>query len=86
MYHKKSPHQEPSIPNKLHSANMVEKVIQWCRPCEQFHQESTCYVPNQVMQHGLPDISGQETTSSKRDHVYMVGQTYPCETNIGSRP
>ena len=56
---------------------MVEEVIQWCRPCEQFHQESNCYVANQVMEHGIPDISGQETTSSEPDHVYMVGQAYP---------
>ena len=41
MYQKKSPHREPRIPNQLDSTNMVEEVIQWCRPCEQFHQEST---------------------------------------------
>ena len=56
---------------------MVEEVIPWCRPCEQFHQESTCYVANQVMEHGFPKVSNQETTSREFDHVYMVGQTYP---------
>ena len=56
---------------------MVEEVLQWCRPCEQFHQESTCYVANQVMEHGIPEVSSQETTSSDPGHVYMVGQTYP---------
>ena len=25
----------------------------------------------------MPEISSQETNSSKLDHVYMVGQTYP---------
>ena len=52
---------------------MVEEVIPWCRPCEQFHQESTCYVANQVMEHGLPKVSNQETNSSEPDHIYMVG-------------
>ena len=54
MYQKQAPHQEPRIPNQLDLANMVEEVIPCCRPCEQFHQESTCY---QVMEHGLPKIS-----------------------------
>ena len=54
MYQNKFPQQEPRIPNQLDLANMVEEVIPWCRPHEQFHQESTCYVANQVMEHGLP--------------------------------
>ena len=29
------------------------------------------------MEHGLPKVSSQETTSSDLGHVYMVGQTYP---------
>ena len=77
MYQKKAPHQEPRIPSQLDLANMVEEVLQWCRPCEQFHQESTCYVANQVMEHGIPEVNSQETMSSESDHVYMVGQTYP---------
>ena len=28
------------------------------------------------MEHGIPNISGQETNSSETDYVYMVGQTY----------
>ena len=78
MYQKKAPHQEPRIPSQLDLANMVEEVIPWCRPCDQFHQESTCYIANQVIEHGMPrEVSNQETTSSESDHVYMVGQTYP---------
>ena len=57
MYQNKSPHQEPRIPNQLDSANMVEEVIPWCRHYEQFHQESTCYVANQVMEHGIPEFN-----------------------------
>ena len=77
MYQKKPPQQEPRIPNQLDSANMVEEVIPWCRPCDHFHQERTCYIANQVIEHGIPKVSNQETTSSESDHVYMVGQTYP---------
>ena len=72
MYQKKFPQQERRIPNQLDSANMVEEVIPWCRPCEQFHQEITCYVANQVMEHGLLEFSSQETTSREPDHMYMV--------------
>ena len=57
MYQKKSPQQDPRSPNELDSANMVEELLQWCRPCEQFHQERTCYVANQVMEHGLTEVS-----------------------------
>ena len=73
MYQNKFAQQEPRIPNQLDSAHMVEEVIPWCRSCEQFHQESTCYVVNQVMEHGILEVSSQETTSSEPDHVYMVG-------------
>ena len=40
MYQKKFPRQEPRIPNHLDSSNMVEEVIPWCRPYEQFHKKS----------------------------------------------
>ena len=56
---------------------MIEEVIPWCRPYEQFHQENTSYVANQVMEYGLPAVSSQETTSSEPDHVYMVGHAHP---------
>ena len=77
MYQNNFPQQEPRIPNQLDLANMVEEVIPWCRPCEQFHQESTCYVENEVMEHGIIEVSNVETNSSDPDHIYMVGQTYP---------
>ena len=57
MYQNKFPQQEPRIPNMLDSANMVEEVIPWCRPCDQFHQESTCYITNQVIEHGILEVS-----------------------------
>ena len=77
VYQKKAPQQEPRIPNQLDSTNLVEEVIPWCRPCDQFHQESTCYIANQVIEHGIPEVNNQETTSSESDHVCMVGQTCP---------
>ena len=38
MYQNKFPQQDPRIPNQLDSSNIVEEVISWCRPYEQFHQ------------------------------------------------
>ena len=29
------------------------------------------------MEHGLPEVSNQETNSSDPDHIYIVGQAYP---------
>ena len=46
VYQRRFPQQEPRIPNQLDSTNLVEEVIPWCRPCEQFHQESACYIAN----------------------------------------
>ena len=77
MYQKKASQQEPRIPYQLDSTNLVEEVIPWCRPCDQFHPESTCYIENQVIEHGMAEFSNQETTSGESDHVYMVGRTYP---------
>ena len=65
---------------------MVEEVIPWCRPYEQFHQESTCYVANKVMEHGLLEFSSQETTLSEPDHVYMVGHAYPLSPAKQCKP
>ena len=56
---------------------MVEEVIPWCRTCDQFHQERTCYIENKVIEHGMVEVSNQETTSGDSDHMYMVGQDYP---------
>ena len=86
MYQKKAPQQDPRSPNQLDSTNMVEEVTPWCIPYEQFHQESTSYVTNQVMEHGLPEVSSQETTSSEPDHVYMVGQAYPLSPAKQCKP
>ena len=57
VYQKKFPQQEPRIPNQLDSTNLVDEVIPWCRPCEQFHPESTCYIANQVIEHGMAEVS-----------------------------
>ena len=73
MYQKKT--QEPRIPNQLDSVNLVEDAIPFCKPCSQFHQESTCYIANQVMEHGLPKISSQDTPPSESEFVNMVGRT-----------
>ena len=77
MYQKKAPAQEPRMSNWLDSTNMVEDAIPFCRPYDQFHQESTRYIANQVMEHGFPETSNQDVLSSEPEFVNMVGQTYP---------
>ena len=77
MYQKKAQTQEPRIPNQLDSINMVEDAIPFCRPCSQFHQESTCYIANQVMEQGLPGISSQHTPSRDPEFMNIVGKDYP---------
>ena len=61
----------------MDSVNLVEDTIPFCKPCSQFHQESTCYIANQVMEHGLPEISNQDTPSSEPEFMNMVRRTYP---------
>ena len=39
---KKYPPQEQNPPNQLETNNMVDEVPPYCRPCEEFHEESTC--------------------------------------------
>jgi hypothetical protein len=42
---KKSPPQDERPPNPFESTNWVDhQAIHYCRPCEQFHDESTCQV------------------------------------------
>ena len=86
VYQRKFPQQEPRIPNQLDSTNMVDEVIPWCRPCEQFHPESTCYIANQIIEHGMAEVSNQETTSGESDHIYMVGQAYPLSPAKQCKP
>ena len=48
---KKYPPQEQRPPNQLETNNMVEEVPPYCRPYEEFHEESTypnfCYIMEQ---------------------------------------
>ena len=75
MYQKKAPTQEPRILNQLDLANMVEDTIPFCRPCDQFHQESTCYVSNQVMEQGFPETSNRDAPLSEPEFVNMVDRS-----------
>lgn len=40
----------PSTP--LESANMVDEPIPFCRPCESFHEESTCAFARRILEEG----------------------------------
>ena len=56
---KKAP-QDKRPPNQLDPINMVEEVIPYCRPCEALHEEYTCYIARQILEHGLPESSDCE--------------------------
>jgi hypothetical protein len=67
---KKFPPQDQIPPNPLESTNWVDhQAIHYCRPCEQFHDESTC----QVFLH-LYDEAGPYGSSSEQ--VNMFGHEF----------
>jgi hypothetical protein len=52
---KRPPPQEQRPPNPFESTNLVDhQVIPYCRPCGQFHEESTCQVFLQICNEGGP--------------------------------
>jgi hypothetical protein len=58
---KKSPPQDQRPPNPLESTNWVDRqAIHYCRPCEQFHDESTCQVFLQIYDEEGPYGSSNE--------------------------
>jgi hypothetical protein len=67
------PPQDQRPPNPFESTNWVDhQAIHYCRPCEQFHDESTC----QVFLH-LSDEMGPY--GSENEQVNMFGHEY----NVG---
>ena len=48
---------------------MVEEVIPFCWACEAFHEESTCYMARQILEHGLPESSDSEEYSEEPEYV-----------------
>jgi hypothetical protein len=70
---KKPPPQDQRPPNPFESTNWVDhQAIHYCRPCEQFHDESTC----QVFLH----LYGEEGPyGSENEQVNMFGH----ELNVG---
>jgi len=62
-WQKKAPSQEQRPPNPLESTNLVDhQAIPFCRPCEDFHEESTCPYYLQICE-GQPSQSGNEQIS-----------------------
>jgi hypothetical protein len=55
---KRPPSQEKRPPNPFESTNLVDhQVIPYCRPCGQFHEESTCQIFLQICNEGEPSRS-----------------------------
>ena len=64
-------------PNQLDPINMVEEVIPYRKACEALHEESTCYMARQILEHGLPESNDIEQFASKPEYVNTVGQLHP---------
>ena len=56
---KKAP-QDRRPPNQLDPINMIEEVIPYCTACESLHEESTCYMACQILEHGLLESNDSE--------------------------
>jgi hypothetical protein len=70
---KRPPPQDQRPPNPFESTNLVDhQVIPYCRPCGQFHEESTCQIFLQICHEG-------ESSRSKNEQVNMFGHEY----NVG---
>jgi hypothetical protein len=65
--------QEKSPPNPFESTNLVNhQIIPYCRPCGQFHEESTCQIFLQVCNEGEPSRPEHEQVNMS-GHEYNVG-------------
>lgn len=64
---KKNPLNEQRPPNPLESTNIVEQPMPFCRPCESFHEESSCAFAKRIIDEGTSEqinIISQEFDSS----------------------
>ena len=81
---KKAP-QDKRPPNQLQTTNMVKEVLPYCRPCDALHEESTCYMVRQILEHGLPKTSDSEEYSREPEYVNTIGQLHPVTTETWSQ-
>jgi hypothetical protein len=65
--------QEQRPPNPFESTNLVDhQIIPYCKPCGQFHEESTCQIFLQVCNEGEPSREEHEQVNMFV-HEYKVG-------------
>ena len=64
---------------------MVEEIIPYCKPCEAIHEESTCYMARQILEHGLPKSSDSEEYSRELEYVNAVGKLHPITKETWSQ-
>jgi hypothetical protein len=74
---KRPPPQDQRPPNPFESTNLVDhQAIPYCRPCGQFHEESTC----QVFLHICDEMGPYR---AENDHVNMFGHDIVLACMIG---
>jgi hypothetical protein len=79
------PAQEKTPPNSFESTNLVDhQVIPYCRPCGQFHEESTCQIFLQICNEGEPSRSENEQVNMFH-HEYNIGMNEWMELMEHSR-
>jgi hypothetical protein len=77
--------QEQRPPNSFESTNLVDhQIIPYCRPCGQFHEESTCQIFLQVCNEGEPSRPEHEQVNMF-GHEYNVGMNEWMEITEHSR-
>ena len=73
-WQKRTPPQEQRPPNHLETNNLVDhQVIPYCRPCGEFHEESTCPTFIQICEGEAP--------RTKNEQINMFSQKYNVSMN-----
>lgn len=49
-WQRRNPPSDQRPPTRLEPANVVDEPIPFCRPCESFHEESTCAFVKRILE------------------------------------
>ena len=75
-WQRKAPNHEQRPPHQLEAANMVEPYTPFCRACEDFHEESSCYHACYFQEHGFLEGCSPKASSSELEYINYVGDMH----------
>ena len=75
-WQRKAPNHELRPPFQLEAANMAEPYTPFCRECEDFHKESSCYHACYVQEHGFSEGCSPKASSSETEYINYVGDMH----------